>query len=216
MQNTSPRIAIIDFGINNLFSIQKALTKVGCSPFISVDKNEILNADGLVLPGVGAFNKAIKYLDDNDLSRTLKEFAKSDKYILGICLGMQLLMESSEEFGFNKGLGLIKGSCKKFDSSQLKVPNINWIGIDVNNELDLKSPLNSIISEKKMYFTHSYYVLPKDKKTIIATSKYVDFEFCSAIQSNKVIGLQFHPEKSSIKGIEILNNFKNLVLNDIK
>ena len=186
MQNTKPKIAIVDYGINNLFSIEKALSKVGCEAFITVDKNEILNADGLVLPGVGAFNKAMKYLDDNDLTATLKEYANSEKYILGICLGMQLLMETSEEFGTHNGLGLIEGSCKKFDSANLKVPNINWIGIEDTKGFDLKSPLNSITSGEEMYFIHSYYVVPNDVKATIATSNYNGFEFCSAIQSNKV------------------------------
>ena len=113
-------------------------------------------------------------------------------------------------------MGLIEGSCKKFDSANLKVPNINWIGIEDTKGFDLKSPLNSITSGEEMYFIHSYYVVPNDVKATIATSNYNGFEFCSAIQSNKVIGVQFHPEKSSIKGIEILNNFKNLVLNDRK
>jgi len=216
MISQNPNIAILDFGINNLFSIKKALETVGSNAFITSDKDKILNSDALVLPGVGAYDKAMNSLKENDLVETIHNFSNSNKYILGICLGMQLLMDSSEEFGFNDGLGLIKGACKKFDNSKLKVPHIMWNKIEVVGDKNLKntSPITFTENENQMYFVHSYYVVPKDKSTILTKTSYQNFEFCSAIQKDRIIGFQFHPEKSALKGIQILKNFINLINND--
>ena len=200
-----PRIAIVDFGMNNLFSIYNGLKKAGSNPFITSDKDDILLADGLVLPGVGAFNRAIEFLDENKLTDSIKAYANSGKYVLGICLGMQLLMDSSEEFGFHNGLGLIKGTCKKFNSNKLKVPHIMWNSLNI---IDPKDDLLNIQNSKEMmYFIHSYYVNPDNKKSILSMTNYNGFEFCSAFQQNKVIGVQFHPEKSGLKGLEFLEKF---------
>ena len=216
MINQKPNIAIVDFGINNLFSIKKALETAGSNPFITSDKKEILNADAIVLPGVGAFDKAMNSLKNNNLVEIIYDFSNSDKYILGICLGMQLLMDSSEEFGFSSGLGLIEGVCKRFDSSKLKVPHIMWNKIKVVTDQNLKnlSPINFITNETEMYFVHSFFVEPKSESTILTKTYYQNFEFCSAIQKGKIIGFQFHPEKSSFMGIQILKNFINLIKND--
>ena len=218
MTNQKPNIAIVDFGINNLFSIKKALETVGSNPFITSDKKKILDADALVLPGVGAYDKAMKILKNNDLEETIHNFSKRDKYILGICLGMQLLMDSSEEFGLCSGLGLIEGVCKKFDCSRLRVPHIMWNKIKVVGDQNLmnRSPINFKANENEMYFVHSFFVEPKDEKKILTKTYYQDFEFCSAIQKDKIIGFQFHPEKSASGGIQILKNFINLIKNDKK
>ena len=216
--NSKPNIAILDFGINNLFSIKKALETVGSNTKITSNKDEILNSDALILPGVGSYDRAMSSLKENDLIDTIHAFSKTNKYILGICLGMQLLMDSSEEFGYNKGLGLIKGVCKKFDNSRLIVPHIMWNQIEITYEKNLKnlSPINFSENKNHMYFVHSYYVEPKDKSTILTKTHYQNFEFCSAVQKNKIIGFQFHPEKSSTNGIQILKNFINLIKNDKK
>lgn len=216
--NSKPNITILDFGINNLFSIKKALETVGSNTIISSNKDEILNSDALILPGVGSYDRAMDSLKENDLVDTINAFAKTNKYVLGICLGMQLLMDSSEEFGQNNGLGLIKGVCKKFDNSQLIVPHIMWNQIEIANEKNIKnlSPISFSENKNHMYFVHSYYVEPKDKSTILTKTYYQNFEFCSAVQKNKIIGFQFHPEKSSTNGIQILKNFINLIKNDKK
>ena len=216
--NVKPNIAILDFGINNLFSIKKALEKVGSNTIITSNKEEILDSDALILPGVGSYARAMNSLRENNLVDTIHEFSKTNKYVLGICLGMQLLMDSSEEFGYNNGLGLIEGVCKKFDDSKLTVPHIMWNKIEIVKEKKIKniSPIDLPQNENQMYFVHSYYVEPKDKSTILTKTLYQNFEFCSAVQKEKIIGFQFHPEKSSFKGIQILKNFINLIKNDKK
>ena len=216
--NEKPNIAILDFGINNLFSIKKALEKVGSNTIITSNKEEILDSDALILPGVGSYDRAMNSLRENNLVDTIHEFSKTNKYVLGICLGMQLLMDSSEEFGYNNGLGLIEGVCKKFDDSKLTVPHIMWNKIEIVKEKKIKniSPIDLPQNENQMYFVHSYYVEPKYKSTILTKTLYQNFEFCSAVQKEKIIGFQFHPEKSSFKGIQILKNFINLIKNDKK
>ena len=218
MNKLSATVAIIDYGINNLFSIENALRKVGLNTMITNDKNEILLSDGIVLPGVGAFGKAMEALKSKGLIEIIKSFAEKDKYILGICLGMQLLMEASEEFGNHSGLGLVKGVCKKFDESINKVPHINWSGIEpfTNNSFPKGSPLSENIKNDKMYFIHSYYVSPSNHEDILSITRYKSIKFCSSIQKKKIIGLQFHPEKSGLKGLNILKNFKNLIKSDRK
>lgn len=218
MMKAKPNIAILDFGINNLFSIKKALESVGSNTTITSNNDEIINSDALILPGVGSYDRAMNSLKENNLIETIHAFSKSDKYVLGICLGMQLMMDSSEEFGHNKGLGLIEGVCKKFDDSKLIVPHIMWNKIELIKEEKNKnkSPISLLEDKNEMYFIHSYFVDPKDKSTILTKTIYQNFEFCSSVQKEKMIGLQFHPEKSSVKGIQILKNFINLIKNDKK
>lgn len=213
-----PKIAIIDLGINNLFSITNALEIVGCSPIITNDKNRIRKADAIIIPGVGAFDKAMDTLKGKDLIDTIITFSKTGKYILGICLGMHLIMEYSLEFGKNYGLGLLQGYCNKFDNSKRKVPHIKWnkIFTPVDESFPINSPFSSLENGDYMYFIHSYYVIPQKKDNILSFTEYEGQKFCSAIQHKNIIGMQFHPEKSGPKGLEILMNFKNLVANDTK
>lgn len=211
-------VAIIDYGINNLFSIDNALRKIGVSTIITNEKDLILAADAIVLPGVGAFERAMSALQSNGLVQIIESFIKQDKYVLGICLGMQLLMETSEEFGIHQGIGFIQGTCKKFDQTSVKVPHINWSGIRPfkSSLFPNNSPLIENNPNDNMYFIHSYYVLPKNENDILSITEYNSIQFCSAIQKGKIIGLQFHPEKSGIKGLNILKNFKQLIENDKK
>ncbi len=213
-----PCIAILNFGVNNLFSIKRALETVGSNTIITSNKDEIINSDALILPGVGSYDRAMNSLKENDLIDTVHAFSKTNKYVLGICLGMQLLMDSSEEFGSSNGLGLIKGVCKKFDNSKLIVPHIMWNQIEIAYEKNTNnlSPISFSENKNLMYFVHSYYVEPEDKSTILTKTHYKNFEFCSAVQKDKIIGFQFHPEKSSTNGIQILKNFINLIKNDKK
>lgn len=210
------RVVIIDYGIGNLHSVNKACENVGMNVLVSNDKKEIENADGLILPGVGAFGDAMNNLKKNDLINPILDFAQSGKLMMGVCLGMQLLMTESEEFNSNKGLNLIEGKCIKFpnfaNNELLKVPHTMWNTIYTsNNEFEKNSPLCSVKNEEFMYFVHSFHVLTENKENTLAYTNYGGIEFSSAIIKNNIFGFQFHPEKSGIKGLEIYKNFYDLL-----
>ncbi|MHA8087413.1 imidazole glycerol phosphate synthase subunit HisH [Aquirufa sp. Wall-65K1] len=210
------KIAIIDYGIGNLYSVKKACEYVGLDPIITDNRDQIANSEALILPGVGAYGNAIKNLQDKDLVDCIHKFSQSGKYIMGICLGMQLLMDYSEEFGIQNGLGLIEGGCKKFNfNDDTKVPQINWnrIYISENEEdrFDVNSSLSSINNGAYMYFVHSFYVDPTDKGHILSKTSYSNFEYCSSVKKDNIFGFQFHPEKSGVEGLDIYNNFKKLI-----
>lgn len=205
-------IVIVDYGLGNLFSINQAFLHFGYEPIISCNKEIILNADYLVLPGVGAFEGAMRQLNNLGLVEVLKEYVKSDKPIMGVCLGMQLLFEKSYEFGEHLGLGFIEGEILKFPSEvekvKLRVPHIGWNKInsfDRNNWNH--SPLIELKEGAMMYFVHSYYAKPSNENVILSTSIYNKFEFCSSVQKGNIYGFQFHPEKSGEEGLSIYKNF---------
>lgn len=196
------RIVILDYGVGNLRSVRKGLERLGTNPVISGDPAEILAADGLILPGVGAFADAMTCL--TPLKETVYEYAKSGKPILGICLGQQLMMNSSLEGKLTKGLGLIPGRVLRFPKSELKVPHMGWNNISIKQE----HPLFEGIPEGSfMYFVHSYYVDAAPENTL-ATCEY-GLEFSASIinSAGNVMGTQFHPEKSGSVGLKILKNF---------
>jgi imidazole glycerol-phosphate synthase subunit HisH len=198
-------IAIIDYGVGNLNSIQKALEKLGHECIITNDKEEIHSADGIILPGVGAFNDAIKSLKKSGLVEDIIKAVDSGKPILGICLGMQLLYEKSFEDGEWEGLGILKGNVVKF-KDDLKVPHMGWNNIKFKR----KDPILKYIKEDDfIYFVHSYYVDTLDDA--IAYAEYgVDVP---AIVGNKnVYGMQFHPEKSGGAGLNLLKAFGELII----
>jgi len=223
--------AIVDYGLGNLFSVKNACDAVGIQTVITSDKEEIFNASGLFLPGVGAFNDAMKALESKDLVDTLNQFVKLNKPVIGICLGMQLLMSESYEFGHHEGLGFIKGSVLRLESDEydkkiLKIPHIGWSHIfrygDSLNESQLENqshkdlwestPLEGIADGEFMYFVHSYYVKPEDEHLTIAISHYGKNIFCSAIQKGNIFGMQFHPEKSGPWGLKIYKNISNMIM----
>ncbi|MBN2058448.1 MAG: imidazole glycerol phosphate synthase subunit HisH [Candidatus Saganbacteria bacterium] len=201
-------IVIIDYGAGNLRSVQKAFQKFGFSAEISRDKSTIRAAKGLVLPGVGSFDAAIRELRQHGLEAVIEEAIALNKPFLGICLGLQHLFETSEE-GKERGLGILKGCIKKFNfdkAEKLSVPHMGW------NRLLLKhqSPLLAGISSGDMvYFAHSYYVEPEDGAIIASTTDY-GIDFVSAIWKNNLYGIQFHPEKSGPVGLKIVENFGRL------
>ena len=197
-------IAIIDYGMGNLRSVQKALEKVGATAQITQNSDVIQNADKVVLPGVGAMQPAMAKLTELDLIPTIHSVIESGKPFLGICLGFQLLFESSTEGGNTEGLGILKGRVERF--SKLKIPQIGW------NQLHMKngSPILKNISESaSVYFCHSYFVIPSDSGVIAATTDYA-CEFTSAVCKDNVFGVQFHPEKSQVVGLQILKNFSQI------
>jgi len=212
-------VAIIDYKMSNLFSVQAACQKVGLTSVITSDKNEILDAKVAILPGVGAFGEAMKYLCNSKLDNTIYQFVDSGKPLIGICLGLQLLFESSDEFGNHIGLGLVKGKVKKFrfhskNSIKYPVPQIGWNKITGNGNSWKKTLLCNNGNRDFMYFVHSYFVEPEDDHVILATTTYGDQKYCSAIQYSNIFATQFHPEKSGIIGMKIYEQLKSNLENN--
>jgi len=200
-------IAIIDYGMGNLKNVKKGFEKVGYEAQITAEAEEILAAEGVVLPGVGAFKDAMHNLREADLVDLIQQVVAEDKPFLGICLGLQLLFTESEEFGLTSGLDLIEGRVIKFpDYLDLKVPQIGWNELNIKEETKLYQGLSDEIYQ---YFVHSYYVVPQNKGVIASTTDY-GIEFVSSIAKDNIYAVQFHPEKSSQQGLKILNNFGEL------
>jgi len=211
--NSRKKIAIIDYQLGNLFSVKQACAYLGEDPVITTNKEEILGADYVILPGVGAFGDAMHNLESLDLVKPIKEFIASGKPFMGVCLGLQLLFTESEEFGRSKGLNLIEGVVKKFQSSYtngnaLKVPQIEWNQIyETSNNSWQQSPLKVCERGDYMYFVHSYYVAPQEDQYILSTTKYGEYTYCSSVIKNNIFACQFHPEKSGKIGLEIYKKF---------
>lgn len=198
-------IVIIDYGMGNLRSVEKAFEKVGAKAVITQNPDTIKNAQKLVLPGVGAMQPAMERLDGLGLIPIIKESVAAGKPFLGICLGFQLLFETSVEGGATQGLGILKGTVERF--SQLKIPQIGWNQLNIKN---VNSPLFTGISDQaNVYFCHSYYVKPKNETITAATTDY-GIEFTSSIYAGNILGTQFHPEKSQNVGLTILKNFNEM------
>jgi len=201
-------VAIIDYGIGNVQSIKNALNNFDVDVILSHDRDSILNADGVILPGVGAFKKAIAQLKDRELDEVIREFVGSGKPFLGICLGMQLLFETSEEFGISDGLGIIKGKVIRLPvSGQTKLPHISWNSIDKSIIPWGNTILESISNHEDFYFVHTFVCVPESAMNILATSEYGGVTFCAAVKEQNIYGCQFHPEKSAESGLKIIQGF---------
>ena len=210
-------IAIIDYKMSNLHSVQAACDKVGLKSIITSDKKQILDSKVLILPGVGAFGKAMSMLKKTKLDESIYQFVESGKPFIGICLGLQLLFNRSDEFGDHNGLGLIKGKVKRFDFSKnnnikYPVPQIGWNKINQKLNSWNDTPLRKNNNNDFMYFVHSYYVIPENKDIIVATTSYADIEYCSAIKYENIFATQFHPEKSGQLGLNIYQEIKKMVI----
>jgi glutamine amidotransferase len=199
------RIVIIDYGLGNLRSVQKGLEHVGASPAISGNPEEILAADGIILPGVGAFIDAMKCLVP--LKETIAEFADSGKPMLGICLGQQVLMSSSKEGGLTDGLDLIHGKVLRFPKSELKVPHIGWNNIRIKQDHPL---FRDIPDGSFVYFVHSYYVDTAEENTLASCEYGLEYSASVVNSKGNVMVTQFHPEKSGDIGLKILKNFVDM------
>lgn len=197
-------VAIIDYGVGNLFSLISSFKAIGEEVIVTSDKQTLFSADRIVLPGVGAFGDAVKKLKDSGLFDVVKELSKSGKAILGICLGMQLLFEESLEYGSHQGLGLIKGKILPIADAvdkSLKIPHIGWNALKIKKQ----SPLLKYVKDgEHVYFVHSYY--GEDSPSVIATSEY-GVNLCAIVQEGLTFGCQFHPEKSGKTGLNILKAF---------
>jgi glutamine amidotransferase len=201
-------IALIDYGIGNLRSVRKALEAVGANIIQTDQKGEILSAEKIVLPGVGAFKDGMIGLQKRGLIPVLQEIHELKIPILGICLGMQLLFEYGHEMGVYKGLGFIPGHVRQFPENELKVPHTGWnqLNIKMNSAL-----FSGIPDQSYVYFNHSFYCQPKDQQDTIGTTDY-GLSFTAAIQRRTLFGVQFHPEKSQKIGLSILRNFVEVYL----
>jgi len=200
-------IAIIDYGMGNLRSVEKGFQKVGVDVTVTNKPAVVEAADAVVLPGVGAFKDCMNELTDLKLVDAVVDAIKSGKPYLGICLGLQVLFSESEEFGKCRGLDIFKGKVIRFENGDLKIPQMGW------NQLNIKqnNPLFKGIPDKSyFYFVHSYYVAPDDDNIIATTTDY-GVEFTSSVSRDNVYAVQFHPEKSQTLGLQLLKNFGDIV-----
>ncbi|SEP12282.1 imidazole glycerol phosphate synthase subunit HisH [Paenibacillus sp. OV219] len=194
-------IAIIDYGMGNLHSVSKAVERLGYETIITADAKEIMEADGAILPGVGAFGDAMQNLQNTGLDEVTKFYASSGKPLLGICLGMQLLFSESEEYGRHEGLGLLPGKVIRFQGD-FKVPHMGW------NKLEFKQqgPLFDGLTPGHVYFVHSFHAKPERSSDLLATTDY-NGQVTAIVGRGNVYGMQFHPEKSGELGMSLLRNF---------
>jgi glutamine amidotransferase len=205
-----PSLAIIDYGMGNLRSVQKGFERVGVPAEVTRDAGRIEGADGVVLPGVGAFGACMENLRRFDLLNVVRHVIDRGTPFLGICLGLQLLFETSEEFGPVAGLGILRGRCVRFRGDadpEMRIPHMGW------NQIRKKRPvphLDGIPDETFVYFVHSYCVVPEDEEIIATTTDYGG-EFVSSVRRDNVFACQFHPEKSQRVGLRILENFSAVV-----
>ena len=213
MTERQPRVAIVDHGLGNLHSVKQACEFVGLNAVITSVKSEILSADAVILPGVGAFGDAMQTLHRLDLVSVLRIVAESSKPMIGICLGLQLLMSESNEFGFHKGLNIIEGSVNRFDQPKendrlLKIPQVGWNRVyPARNSINWSDTLlHGVDSNEYMYFVHSYIVQPQNGDVVLTLTRYGNIEFCSGINYRNICAFQFHPERSGPKGIMVSQN----------
>ena len=201
-------IAIVDYNMGNLASVLNALKLIDAHAVIEKNPHNLKNYDKVILPGVGAYKDAMEHLNDTGMLDAVKQYASSGKPMLGICLGMQLLFESSQEFGDTKGLGLIPGHVVAFDKSKMdmdehKIPHVGW-----NKAFNKENKLFEGLQNPYLYFVHSYHAVCDDEFVIAKT--HYGYDFVSAVQKDNIYGFQPHPEKSHDNGIKILKNFVNL------
>jgi glutamine amidotransferase len=200
------KIAIIDYEMGNLKSIYKLLHNLSVECIITSDQKIIKDADGVILPGVGAFGDAMQNLVEKALIKTITDLMREKKPLLGICLGQQLLFTRSSEMGHYSGLDIIQGEVVSFDKSKVdKIPQIGWNNVHFLDEDHFL--VQGIPNDSYFYFVHSLYGIPKENKNILGITKYGEIEFCSMICKDNIVGTQFHPEKSSKFGIQMYQNF---------
>jgi len=202
-------IVIIDYGMGNLRSVQKGFERVGCEAVVTADPKRVLEAEKIVLPGVGAFPDCMRNLEHGGFIEPLLRVIREGRPFLGICLGLQLLFTESEEFGIHRGLNVIPGRVVRFpdgmeeNGEKLKIPHMGWNQLEVRRRPPVFAGIGS---GSNFYFVHSFYVVPEDDGVVAATTTY-GIEFCSAVWKENIVATQFHPEKSQEKGLQILKNF---------
>ena len=208
----APRVQIIDYKLGNLFSIQQACHRAGMNPFVSADPEELRHADGIILPGVGAFGNAMDSLRQLSFIEPLKEVVQAGKPLMGICLGMQLLFDESEEFGTHAGLGFLSGKIRKLpgqveNGRRLRVPNVGWNRIHPAAGVADRPAVSGIPDGSFMYFVHSFYAEPANPADQLLSTQYGRICYCCGAQKDNILGLQFHPEKSGPRGLRLYENW---------
>jgi imidazole glycerol-phosphate synthase subunit HisH len=215
-------VAIVDYGLGNLYSVQHACTHVGLRSRITSDPAVVRDAVAVILPGVGAFADAMATLNRLDMAGAIRDFVGSGRLLVGICLGFQLLMSESEEFGRHQGLGIIEGTVARFADPRLrdrrlKVPQIGWNGIwRYQRDAGGTDPwegtlLDGLADGESMYFVHSYVVKPSNPSTYLSMSTYGDVEFCSSVRIRNVTACQFHPERSGQRGLLVYRHLADCI-----
>ena len=200
-------IAIIDYDAGNIRSVEKAMAKLGQEVWITRDRERIMNADKVILPGVGSFGDAMAHLREYNLVEVIKDVVAEKKPFLGICLGLQLLYESSEETPGVEGLGVLKGKILKIPEQEgLKIPHMGWNSLHLQNDGRL---FRGIEQNPYVYFVHSYYLKAGEEETVKATTEY-SVNIHASVEKDNVFACQFHPEKSGDLGLQILKNFAEL------
>ena len=224
---TQQYVAVIDYSLGNLASINHALATAGISACLTDDPDIIKKAQAVILPGIGAFKKAIEELEKRNLVIILQDYVESGRPLIGICLGMQLLFSSSDEFGNHKGLSFIPGHVSRFprptldrknsDFRSFKVPQVGWNTISPDRGIETTSwqgtLLEGVQDKAFMYFMHSYYVTPEDKEVTLSVTEYAGIRYCSSVASGNVFGFQFHPERSGEQGLRIYRNLAKYIKN---
>jgi len=216
------RVAIVDFGTGNLFSVKQACEEVGLCGFTTESPRDLLEADAVILPGVGAFSEAMAALTRLDLVSPLLDVAASEKPLVGICLGMQLMLSESHEFGRHRGLGIIEGEVIRLKDSQnvpraIKVPQIGWN--QICSPLGTPNPedhweytlLSGLPNSTYMYFVHSYVAMPENLSLVSSVSQYGENEFCSSLSMGNIFASQFHPERSGLDGLRVYRNLAEAI-----
>lgn len=203
------KLSILDYGLGNIFSVAQAASRTGFEVTVSDRPDELRNSDALILPGVGAFGNAIVRLKEKKLDSVIDDFISSERPVLGICLGMQLMFEKSSEFGCHAGLGLVNGSIMPFprNAQGCKVPQIQWNKVLFSGESRLFSGIERGCF---MYFLHSFYALPATDDYFQAHSEYAGIDYCCALERGNVFATQFHPERSGEVGLHLLENYHKI------
>lgn len=196
------QVLIIDYGVGNLRSVEKAFAATGCDAIVTADENVLRNAQRLVLPGVGAFAACMKALNERSFDRLVREKAREGTPLLGVCVGMQLLFDESDEFGATSGLGLLRGRVRRFEND-LVVPHVGWNRIHQKREHVL---FDGIDDGSFCYFVHSFYCEPTDETVVAGETEY-GVRYASVVAEKNICGVQFHPEKSQDVGLRMLKNF---------
>jgi glutamine amidotransferase len=209
-------VVIIDYGSGNLFSVEQAFEELGVKPLITTDRKKISEAEYLVIPGVGAFGDCMAEINERNLGKAIKKAATRGAFILGICVGAQILFEASEEYGFHKGLGLIPGSVVRIpvrdaDGFYKKLPHIGWSSLELNKGKKWEGTILHWIKPGDFcYFVHSFMFQPKNSQDCLANTFYRKTKICVVVKKNRIFGCQFHPEKSGPVGLKIIKAFFSL------
>ena len=199
-------IAVIDYGVGNLFSVEKAVAALGADVKVTSDKEMIEQADKVILPGVGAFGDCMKNLEATGLIPTIKQLVADGRPMLGICVGLQILFDGSEESPGAKGLGLIHGMVKKINAPGLKIPHMGWNSLTIRESREPRDLFHGLQEHPYVYFVHSYHAVPDDPAVITATTEYGE-QLTASVAVGNLQATQFHPEKSGDVGLSILKNF---------